>query len=314
MLTTTQMRGIKRIIALVVCVLPLFAMAEVWTAENFPMVHLQNARRYVCDPDNVLTPAVRDSIDALLFSLEQKRGVQSVFAVAKRIEGGEPYEFGMALARKHKVGQKKQNSGLIVVLSTEDRAYYILTGNGLEGTLPDGICRRIENRYMVPYLKSGNWDKAMLNSAKALYAYVAKDESLLPDNKKSDDSDAQIVGFFIFLVLAVMFFYFVARKKWNDDLCPNCKQHTLKRTSQMLRRTTDGKLLVIYKCSKCGHTIAKEQDENDHNSRGNGMSSLLPFIFLGGGGGRSSYGGGSGFSGGSFGGGSFGGGGAGGKF
>lgn len=314
MLTTTQMRGIKRIIALVVCVLPLFAMAEVWTAENFPMVHLQDARRYVCDPDNVLTPAVRDSIDALLFSLEQKRGVQSVFAVAKRIEGGEPYEFGMALARKHKVGQKKQNSGLIVVLSTEDRAYYILTGNGLEGTLPDGICRRIENRYMVPYLKSGNWDKAMLNSAKALYAYVAKDESLLPDNKKSDDSDAQIVGFFIFLVLAVMFFYFVARKKWNDDLCPNCKQHTLKRTSQMLRRTTDGKLLVIYKCSKCGHTIAKEQDENDHNSHGNGMSSLLPFIFLGGGGGRSSYGGGSGFSGGSFGGGSFGGGGAGGKF
>ncbi len=290
--------------------LPLFAGAVVWNADNFPVVYLQDSRRHVCDPDNVLSPSVRDSIDALLSTLETKRGVQSIFAVAKRIEGGEPYDFGMALARKYKVGSGTQNSGLIVVLSTEDRAYQILTGQGLEGTLPDALCHKIEKDYMVPFMKQGDWDAAMLNGAKAICAYVAKDETLLPENSGGkNDSSAMVIALVIVAFLVVIA-GMIIRNKWNGDLCPRCKNHSLKRTSQTLRRTGDGKLLVIYKCSKCGYTVAKE--ENDDGGHGDGILSLLPFLLIGGG--RGGLGGGGGASGGTFGGGSFGGGGAGGKF
>ena len=308
---TMRAKGyIKGTITLILCILPMFAMAEAWTAEKFPMVHLQDARRYVCDPDGVLSPAARDTIDAMLGTLEKTRGVQCVFAIAKRIEGGEPYDFGMKLARKYKIGLKKQNSGLIVVLSTEDRAYHILTGNGLEGTLPDAVCKRIGNRYMVPYLKQGEWDAAMTNTAKAVCAYVEKDRSLLPDSQTADDGDAQTAAFLIVLAVIIVFAVIVSQKHGNATLCPNCKRHTLKSTGQTLRRSADGKTLVIYKCTKCGHTVAKETDGNDTGNHGNGMSALLPFLFMGGGSGnRGTFNGG-----GSFGGGSFGGGGAGGKF
>ena len=304
------MKAVRSIFAAILFMLPLFAEAAVWNADNFPVVYLQDSRRHVCDPDNVLSPAVRDSVDALLSALEAKRGVQSIFAVAKRIEGGEPYDFGMALARKYKVGSGKQNSGLVVVLSTEDRAYQILTGHGLEGTLPDAVCHKIEEDYMVPFMKQGDWDAAMLNGAKAICAYVAKDETLLPESKDGDDT-AEMAVALIIVAFLVVFVVFVLKGKWNSDLCPKCGHHSLKRTSQTLRRTGDGKLLVIYKCSKCGHTVAKE--ENDDGGEGGGMSPLLPFLFLGGsrGGG---FGSGGGVSGGTFGGGTFGGGGAGGRF
>mgnify|MGYP002775393256 FL=1 len=291
--------------------LPLYVEAVVWDADNFPVVYLQDSRRHVCDPDNILSPAVRDSVDALLSQIEKKRGVQSIFAVAKRIKGGEPYEFGMSLARKYKVGQSKQNSGLIVVLSTEDRAYQILTGHGLEGTLPDAVCKRIENNYMVPLLKNGDWDGAMLNGAKAICAYVLKDESLLPNSKSDEDDTPAMAAALIIVLFLVVLIGILIKKNWNNDLCPKCRHHSLKRTDQLLRRTDDGKLLVIYKCSKCGHTVAKE--ENDDRGSGGGMSPLLPFLFLGGG--RSGgFGNGGGISGGTFGGGTFGGGGAGGRF
>lgn len=38
----------------------------VWTVDNLPMVHLQDARRYVCDPDGLLSVAARDSADRML--------------------------------------------------------------------------------------------------------------------------------------------------------------------------------------------------------------------------------------------------------
>ena len=117
---------------------------------------------------------------------------------------------------------------------------------------------------------------------------------------------ALIIVLFLVILIGILI-----RKNWNNDLCPKCRHHSLKRTDQLLRRTDDGKLLVIYKCSKCGHTVAKE--ENDDRGSGGGMSPLLPFLFLGGG--RSGgFGNGGGISGGTFGGGTFGGGGAGGRF
>ena len=105
------------------CLIPLWSMAEtkVWSADEVPMVHLQDARRYVCNPDGVLSQAAVDSMDLRLFQLEQTKGVQSVVVVVKRVENGDCYEFGMNLARKYGVGSKKQNTGLVFVLSNPDR-------------------------------------------------------------------------------------------------------------------------------------------------------------------------------------------------
>lgn len=308
------MRIVEKVIVAMVWLFALPANAAVWTADDFPVAYLRDSRQYVSDPDNVLSPAARDTINAMLGSLEATRGVQSLFAVARRIENGDPYEFGMALARKYGIGSKKQNSGLIVVLSTEDRAYYILTGNGLEGTLPDAICKRIENQYMVPYLSDGDWDTAMTNCAKAVYAYVAKDEALLPADKADDDEDAAVIALILVLGCGIIVLIAVIANARRKSLCPKCHNHTFKPTGQTLRRTADGRLLAIYKCSSCGYTEAR--DENSHGDNDDGSSAaaaFLPFLFMGGGRGGS-FGGGGGFSGGSFGGGSFGGGGAGGKF
>ena len=287
--------------------LPLFGQSKVWTADNIPMVHLQDARKYVCNPDGVLSAAVVDSMDAILYRLEKTKGVQTVVVVVKQVEDGDCYTFGMNLGRKYGIGNKKQNSGLIVVLSTDDRKYYILTGFGLEGTLPDAICKRIENRVMVPLLKKGDWDGAMLQGVKAINGYIQGDDSL---NAETDDEDSDgltvfmLFGFFVALFIFVIAFS-SARK------CPRCGKKAYVRTADKFLYTRDGwdYYQVVSSCRRCKYSesvIERRKHEDDDGSGlliGAAIGSML-----------GSHGSSSGFSGGSFGGGSFGGGGAGGSF
>ena len=305
----------KRIVGLF-CLFILFGVCsvraedKVWTADELPMVHLQDSRRYVCNPDGVLSQAAVDSMDAVLGQLERTKGIQSVIVVVKQVEDGDPYTFGMNLGRKYGVGSKKQQSGLIVVLSTEDRKYYILTGFGLEGALPDAICKRIENQIMVPLLKEGDWDSAMVNGVKAISGYLQGDRSLTAeeDDDGGVSAGSLLVLFFFILVFAITMLHNKAQK------CPRCGSKSFVKTPEKYLYTREGwdYYQVVFYCKKCKYSESKViRRKHEDNDSGGLLTGVLLGSMLGGRGGGFS---GGGFSGGSFGGGGFGGGGAGGGF
>ena len=304
------MRTFLLTLLLIFLAFPLRAADRVWTPETLPMVHLQDMRRYVCNPDGILSEAVTDSIDALLFRLEKQKGVESVVVAVQKVEDGDCYTFAINLGRKYGVGSKKQQSGLVVVLSTEDRKYYILTGYGLEGTLPDAVCKRVENRLMVPAFKKGDWDKGMLLGIKALSGYILGDESLTPDQQGDDEDD--LVGLLVLGVFIIVFIIVIlvssARK------CPRCGKKALTKSMEKFLYTKGGwdYYQVISTCKHCGYSESKverrEHQDNDDSGllAAAAMGSILSH--------RGGGGFGGGFGGGSFGGGGFGGGGAGGSF
>ena len=285
-------------------------LAATYTPDNLPIPYLQDKTQYVSNPDGILSQETVDSLNLWLGQMEAAHGVQTVLAVVERIQGGEAYDFCMELGRKYGIGRKDQNSGLIILLSTGDRVYYILTGRGLEGTLPDAICKRIENNQMLPALREGDWDEAMLATVRAITKYVDGDDSLvgLADFDNEDDT-AALIAFILCMLLGLIGFG-VWYDNYKKSYCPSCKQHKMKKVSGY---TTTNRRLGLrshhdtYKCSHCFFVKELHWDE-DLNS-GNGS------VAAGGALGGSFFGrGGGGSFGGSFGGGSFGGGGAGGHF
>ncbi len=286
--------------------------AATYTPDNLPIPYLQDKTQYVSNPDGILSQTAVDSLNLWLGEMGTAHGVQTVLAVVERIEGGDTYEFCMALGRKYGIGSKEQNTGLIILLSTGDRAYYILTGRGLEGTLPDAICKRIENHQMLPALREGDWDEAMLATVRAITHYVDGDPSLVGSSDFEDDDDtAALIAFLICMALGVGSICFAI---WLDQrkksYCPSCHQHKMKKISG--RITKNKRLGIIthhdtYRCTHCYFTKELHWDEDIHNGTGAAAAGgALGGSFFGGGG--------SSFSGGHFGGGSFGGGGAGGRF
>ena len=65
------------------------SFAKVWTADDIPMVHLENKMRYVCDPENLMSTAERDSADFYLRKLQIQCGVQTVFIVVNNVKNAD---------------------------------------------------------------------------------------------------------------------------------------------------------------------------------------------------------------------------------
>lgn len=313
------------VIALVVSAVLQIA-ARTWKPEEVPIPYLQDARRYVSNPENILSTTAVDSLDRMLFALERDKGVQTVVMVLDKLEGDDPYEFAMAVARKYGVGNKEKRTGLVVVLATGDRSYYFLTGNGLEAIITDGLIQQIEDRIFIPELKKENWDGAMVKAMSAIDQVCRGDDSLVRGKSSTDDGDAGWILLFILLVgsvFIVSIIYTSEKAKKAPKVCPKCGQKEYRwkseYTSRSYRKGHRTRVVqTFYHCSACGYEDSKrEEHDDDFNASGAMLAgSILGEMARGrhrSGGWGSGLGGG-GFGGGSFGGGSFGGGGGGGRF
>lgn len=282
----------------------------VYTPDNLPKVHLQDKTRYLCDPENILDMAARDSIDRMLYALEQQTGIQTVVAVVPTIGEADCFDFCHQLLNSWGVGQKGKDNGLVVLLVTDQRCIQFYTGYGLEGPLPDAICKRIQTRYMIPYLKDNRWSEGMVAGIRATCARL---DGSMENDLPADGNGNEAGSIFLVLLGIVAIGVFLAVMAMHAaSKCPQCGQHKLQRSSSRLVARRNGVRTedVTYTCRNCGHQVVRRQQSYDDNYRGRGGRGGGPFIFGGGGGG---FDGGGGF-GGSFGGGMGGGGGAGSRF
>ncbi|GAB6976583.1 hypothetical protein JCM15124A_14900 [Prevotella falsenii] len=168
------------------------------------MVHLQDARRYVCDPENIMSAAMRDSTDAYIGRLEKEAGVQAVFVIVPHVENGDPFRVAQDIGNKYGVGNKKTDRGLVVVVAVDDRKYFIAPGDGLEGDLTDVECDDIARSCIVRNMRKGDADMAMLSTAKAVYNKFKTGETGI---ESSEDGMKDAIAAVI--ILSVVFFLII---------------------------------------------------------------------------------------------------------
>lgn len=302
-------------LALLLCSIftTLWAQSHAYKVEEIPMVHLQNRTRYVSNPDGILSAGAVAAMDTTLFALEQRTGIQTLVVAVKQIDGGDCFEFAYQLGEKNGVGEKGKDNGLVVLLVTEERCIQFATGYGLEGVLPDAVCKQIQVRYMNKYLGEGNWDAGMLAGIQAISRQL-DGTGELPVPRKEEETDYLLLIILIccFIIVPTLLWFSVRQRK----RCPQCHKHTLRQLSIRTISRMNGIRTeeIVLHCTNCGHIVRRQRqvrDEDDFHHRGGNGGPFLGGPFFGGGFGGS---GGGGFSGGSFGGGSFGGGGAGSKF
>ena len=264
------------------------ATAKVWTPEEVPVPRYHDRTQYVSNPEYILSQTTVDSLNVILQNLEETKGVQTLVVVLDKLEGNDPYEFAMALARKHGVGNKA-NTGLVIV-------------------------------YFVPLLKKQEWDDAMLVAVKAIDLVIQGDTELTA----LEDSGNVVGGVFLLIVLfGVILVYCLYLLNIANPRCPQCHQRKVQKLRQQEQRLNrDGRavrlIVSTYRCQHCGQVFTRERTEDDDQDDSSGSSLLagmvLGSLLSGRRGGSGGFRGGGSFGGGSFGGGSFGGGGSGGRF
>lgn len=300
----------KRLLILIVATLCCnIATARQYTVEQIPNVQLENRYRFTSNPDGILSNNAVARIDSICYDLRH-RGIAQVAVVAvKEIASDDVFDFAYKLFSNWGVGSKS-DSGIGILLVEEAREIRFITGYGIEGALPDAICKRIQTQYMLPHFSRGDYSSGMVAGVSAIRARLNGSEL---DNGGNDDYVEDVAGemmsIFAFMALIMFGIIFLAIYIERESRrCPNCKQVALKKLSADLISSNFGVKTYrdTFVCSKCGARVQRDRNEHHSNNRRGGGP-----IIMGGGFGRG-FGGGSGGSfGGGWGGGRFGGGGAG---
>jgi uncharacterized protein len=79
-------------------------------------------------------------------------------------------DFTQDAFRAWKPGQAGRNNGAILFVFVKDRKMRIQTGYGLEGALPDAICKRIISDQMVPRFQAGDFGGGLTAAVDAMIA------------------------------------------------------------------------------------------------------------------------------------------------
>lgn len=270
----------KRILYLfllaLLALLPYTVKGKVWSAEDVPMVHLQDRTQYVCDPDGILSVEGKSLADRFLDRLNRECGIQSVFIIAHRIKDGDAFRMAQDVGNTYGVGDKNTRRGLVVVIAVEDHQYFIAPGKGLEADLTDVESSDIGRACIARYMKDNEPDSAVVSTCRALYQKFRTGKTGIERVDEGEVTSWKDVILMVFLLL--LFFGYPLF------------------------------LLVLWILEQFGW-IPPGKHFRHRRGKNHDDDGFPPFIFGGGGG---FIHGGGGFSGGSFGGGSFGGGGAGG--
>lgn len=118
---------------------------------------------YVADYANLIDEDVEEYIIETNKILYSKTGAQIVVVTVPNLEGKALEEYATALFRKFGIGDSTKNNGVLMLLALEERQFRIEVGYGLEGVLTDGKTGRIQDEYIIPYLKQDNWNDGIKN-------------------------------------------------------------------------------------------------------------------------------------------------------
>jgi uncharacterized protein len=129
---------------------------------------------YVDDYAGVLSASAKAEIEAECRELHDKTKAQVFFVTVKTLEGEAVETFANQLFAKWKIGEKKTDRGVLLLLSLKEHKRWIEIGYGLEGILPDGKVGDI-GREMVPALKASNYDEAARIGVRDVSTVIAAD-------------------------------------------------------------------------------------------------------------------------------------------
>lgn len=279
--------------------------AREYSVEDIPNVQISNRYRFTSNPDGILSDWAVAKIDSICYDLRHRGIAQTAVVAVSEIDSDDVFDFAYELFSKWGVGSSS-NSGIGVLLVEEAREIRFVTGYGVEGALPDAICKRIQTSYMLPHFRNGDYSSGMVAGLEAIRAVLNGSELDAGGNDDyvDDDDEAALamVAFFVLVIIGSAIVVLIVDRASRK--CPRCQQLTLQKDSVRVVSRDFGVTNYedTFVCTNCGHSLKRKRQDYDasHNNRGGGP------IIMGGGGFR-----GGGSIGGGWGGGSFGGGGAG---
>lgn len=132
--------------------------------------------KYFNDYAQIVSPPTASQLNQRLEQFERDSSCQVVVAIFSKMQSSSSVEdYTVRVAQSWGVGQKNKNNGAVLFVFIQDHKMYLQVGYGLEGVLPDALCKRIISDEIAPQFKAENFDAGLTAGVNAILA-AAKGE------------------------------------------------------------------------------------------------------------------------------------------
>lgn len=165
---------------------------------------------YVTDLAGIISAEKKASLEGLCTELEQKTGAQMAIVTVRSLEGETVETYAVDLFKQLGIGSKKDNRGVLLLLAPKERKYRIEVGYGLEPIINDARAGDA-GRAMVPYLRQGDYSRAIETGAWQLAKYIADNSGVTLSGRppapriRSEHHQGGNWWFWVFLGLILLF-------------------------------------------------------------------------------------------------------------
>lgn len=175
---------------------------------------------YVIDLAGVITPEAKAQLEALCTELEQRTGAQLAIVTVHSLEGQSIENYAVDLYKHLGIGSKKDNRGVLLLVSPDERKYRIEVGYGLEPVINDARAGDA-GRAMVPFLKQKDYSSAIETAAWQLAKYIADERGvtltgqppLQPAPQTDNNHRSFPLGALLGIFLLLLLLNFVSKRK-----------------------------------------------------------------------------------------------------
>ncbi len=147
------------VLLLILTVLPVSAITVPKPTDDF----------YIYDSANVISDQTESEILAKNAILKKACGSQVVIVTLDSLAGESIEDFSRQLFEEWKIGDKKKNNGMLLVLSISDEDYWLTQGNGLDEDITSSSLRTMLDDYLEPDFANKNYDAGVLKFFSSVY-------------------------------------------------------------------------------------------------------------------------------------------------
>lgn len=187
--------------------------------------------RYISDRAFALDEETTARLNTRLEDFERETSNQLVVAIFANLpDQAEIAQYSTQVFRAWKVGQADKDNGVVLFIFKDSRKLFIATGRGLEGALPDVLCKQIIENEIVPRFKAGDFSggidsgvTAIISATKGEYVGTGK---TVADGENTVFGPGMIFSFFQGLIILIVLIKLMKRIFGGGDTVMNRRGYT----------------------------------------------------------------------------------------
>ena len=171
-----------------------FAFSIPSRSEDFP----ERSTTIVTDYTGTLSASQQQALEHKLVAFNDSTSSQVAIVVMTSVGNYDISDYAVQLYNRWGIGQKEKNNGVLVLVAKEDRKVWITTGYGMEGVLPDALCKRIIDNEILPNFREGNYYEGLDEGVNAIISVVKGEYTA---DRKGKEKGIPWFGVLIFLII-----------------------------------------------------------------------------------------------------------------